>query len=51
MTASSSVYVGQFEVRGSIQSLVAVATRNLSDTLILNMTSGIAVRAGGGQTC
>jgi putative ABC transport system permease protein len=40
VTASSTVYGGQFEVRGSIQSLVAVSTENLADTVILNMNSG-----------
>jgi putative ABC transport system permease protein len=40
VTASSSVYFGQFEVRGGVQSLVAISTRTLSDTLILNMDSG-----------
>jgi putative ABC transport system permease protein len=40
VTASSIVYVGQFEVRGAIQGLGAVATKNLADTLILKMNSG-----------
>ncbi len=40
VTASSTVYGGQFEVRGSIQSLRAISTKNLSDTVILNMDSG-----------
>ena len=40
VTASSTVYGGQFEVRGSIQSLGALTTKNLSDTVILNMNSG-----------
>ncbi|HEY6471344.1 MAG TPA: FtsX-like permease family protein [Acidimicrobiales bacterium] len=40
VTASSTVYGGQFEVRGDIESLQAISTRNLSDTVILNMSSG-----------
>jgi putative ABC transport system permease protein len=40
VTASSSVYGGQFEVRGDIKSLAAVGTTNLSDTLNLSMNSG-----------
>jgi putative ABC transport system permease protein len=40
VTASSTVYGGQFEVRGSIESLGAISTKNLADTVILNMNSG-----------
>ncbi len=40
VTASSTVYSGQFEVRDSLESLLAVGTRNLSKTVILNMTAG-----------
>jgi putative ABC transport system permease protein len=40
VTASSSVYGGQFEVRGSIKSLAAVGTTNLADTLNLSMNAG-----------
>ncbi len=40
VTASSTVFGGQFEVRGSIQSLRALSTQGLSDTVILNMASG-----------
>jgi putative ABC transport system permease protein len=40
VTASSTVYGGQFEVRGSQQSLRAISTQNLSQTLILDMASG-----------
>jgi putative ABC transport system permease protein len=40
VTASSTVYGGQFEVRGDIESLQAISTRHLSDTVILNMSSG-----------
>jgi len=40
VTASSSVYGGQFEVRGDIKQLAAVGTTNLADTLNLTMDSG-----------
>ncbi len=40
VTASSSVFGGQFELRGAIQSLAAVGTANLSDTLNVVMNSG-----------
>ncbi len=40
VTATSTVYGGQFEVRGDIESLQALSTRNLSDTVNLNMASG-----------
>jgi putative ABC transport system permease protein len=40
VTASSTVYGGQFEVRGDIESLQALSTKNLSDTVILDMASG-----------
>ncbi|HEX4175894.1 MAG TPA: FtsX-like permease family protein [Acidimicrobiales bacterium] len=49
VTASSTVYGGQFEVRGSIKSLGAVSTENLSDTVILNMNSGTADSLAGGD--
>ncbi len=44
VTASSTVYGNQFEVRGSLQSLLGLGTKNLSQTVILNMTAG-SVRA------
>ncbi len=40
VTATSTVYGGQFEVRGDIESLQALSTKNLADTVILNMASG-----------
>ncbi len=42
VTASTVVYGGQFEFKQSIESLGAVSTRHLSDTLILDMASGSA---------
>ena len=49
VTASSTVYQGQFEVKGSLSPLTAVSTRNLSDTVILNMTSGSSSALADGQ--
>ena len=49
VTASSTVYFGQFEVRGDVQSLVAISTQHLSDTLILNMSSGTATSLTAGD--
>jgi putative ABC transport system permease protein len=40
VTAESTVYNGQFEVAGTLQTLTAVGTRNLADTVILRMTAG-----------
>jgi putative ABC transport system permease protein len=49
VTTETTVYQGQFEVQGSLQSLTGVATQNLADTVILRMTSGSpAALAGGG---
>jgi putative ABC transport system permease protein len=40
VTASSVVYGDQFEVRHSLESLLGIGTRNLSETVILNMAAG-----------
>ncbi len=40
VTASATVYGDQFEVRGSLESLIAVTTQNLSKTVLLRMTAG-----------
>ncbi len=40
VTASSTVYGDQFEVRNSLESLLGIGTRNLSQTVILNMAAG-----------
>jgi putative ABC transport system permease protein len=40
VTSTSTVYGGQFEFKQSIVDLRAVSTKNLSQTLILNMSSG-----------
>jgi putative ABC transport system permease protein len=49
VTASSTVYGGQFEVKGSIKSLGAVSTENLADTVILNMDSGSSGALAAGE--
>ncbi len=40
VTATSTVYGGQFEFQHSLENLLAVGTTNLSQTVILDMTSG-----------
>jgi putative ABC transport system permease protein len=42
VTAETTYYQGQFEVQGSPQSLAALATEHVADTVILRMTSGSA---------
>jgi putative ABC transport system permease protein len=49
VTESTAVYGGQFEIRGVISSLTAVATAHLSDTAILRMTAGSAADLSQGQ--
>ena len=40
VTASNTVYSDQFEFRGSLESLLGLGTKNLSETVILDMTAG-----------
>ena len=42
VTAETTYYQGQFEIQGSTQSLAALATQHVADTVILRMTSGSA---------
>jgi putative ABC transport system permease protein len=49
VTAETTVYSGQFEVQGGLQSLTAVGTQNLSDTVILRMTSGSPAALASGE--
>ncbi len=49
VTAETTVYQGQFEVQGSLQSLTAVAIANLADTVILRMTSGSPAALAAGE--
>lgn len=49
VTAALTAYQGDFEIRQSVQSLTAVSTQGLSQTLIVDMTSGSAAALGTGQ--
>ena len=49
VTASSTIYADQFEVRSSLEKLLAVGTQNRSQTVILNMTSGSAAALTAGE--
>jgi putative ABC transport system permease protein len=49
VTATSTVYSDQFEFRHSLENLLAVGTRNLSQTVILSMTSGTSASLAAGQ--
>ena len=40
VTASTTIYGDQFEFRSSLESLLAIGTKDLSQTVILNTTSG-----------
>ena len=40
VTATTTVYGDQFEFRNSLESLLAIGTKNMSQTVILNTTSG-----------
>jgi putative ABC transport system permease protein len=49
VTASTTVYSGQFEVRNSLVTLKAVSVAHLADTLILRMTAGTSATLGRGE--
>jgi putative ABC transport system permease protein len=49
VTAASTVYQDQFELKGSLENLTAVSTRDLNETVILNMTSGSSATLADGQ--
>jgi putative ABC transport system permease protein len=49
VTATSTVYQDQFELKGSLANLTAVSTRHLSDTVILDMTEGSSSTLADGQ--
>jgi putative ABC transport system permease protein len=40
VSSVSTVYSGEFEFRGSLSTLIAVSTKNLPQTVILDMTAG-----------
>ncbi len=45
VSTTTTVYADQFEFRDSLESLTAVSTPNLSDTVIFQMTSGSPARS------
>jgi len=45
VTASATVYKGQFEFKGSLASVVGVSTDHLADTVILSMQAGMSQAA------
>jgi putative ABC transport system permease protein len=49
VTGSSTVYGGQFEFRRSLETLRAIATRDLSATIIIHMTAGSTGALATGQ--
>jgi putative ABC transport system permease protein len=49
VTATSSVYQGQFEFQHALSQLTAVSTSNLADTVILRMTSGSSAALAQGE--
>jgi putative ABC transport system permease protein len=50
VTASATVYKGQFEFKGSLATVVGVSTDRLADTVILSMQAGVSQAAlAGGQ--
>jgi putative ABC transport system permease protein len=49
VTVETTIYRGQFQVQGSLQTLAGVTTQHLSDTVILNMTSGSPAALGNGE--
>ena len=49
VTATSSVYQGQFEFRNALSQLTAVSTDNLADTVILRMTAGTSAALAQGE--
>ena len=49
VTADTTVYRSQFEVRNSLATLTAVSTAHLADTLILRMTAGTPAALARGE--
>ena len=49
VTASTNVYGGQFEVSQSVETLRALSTQDLSETVVLHVTSGSAQSLGAGD--
>jgi putative ABC transport system permease protein len=49
VTASANVYGGQFEIRQSVETIRAVSTRGLSQTVILHVKAGSAQALAAGE--
>jgi putative ABC transport system permease protein len=49
VTATTTVYSGQFEIQNSLAGLHAVSTAHLAGTLILRMTAGTSAALGRGE--
>ncbi len=49
VTATNSVYRGQFEIRGIVATLTGTTTRHVADTLTLQMTTGNVAALGRGE--
>jgi putative ABC transport system permease protein len=49
VTATTTVYGGQFEFRNTLSQLAAVSTNNLASTVILRMTSGTSAALAQGE--
>jgi putative ABC transport system permease protein len=49
VTATSTVYGDQFEVRQSLESLIGLSTRSLSETVTLHMTAGRSAALAAGD--
>jgi putative ABC transport system permease protein len=45
VTATSTVYGGEFEIRHAVATLTAISTRQLSETVILSMDKGLGEQA------
>ncbi len=49
VTETDAIYGGQFEIRSTLASLIAVSTQHLADTVILRMTSGSPAALDAGE--
>jgi len=49
VTAETTVYGNQFEFRNSLESILAIGTRHMAQTVILNVTSGTAQALNAGD--
>lgn len=49
VTATNTVYRGEFEIHGTVETLTGTTTRHLAGTVILRMTAGRAAAVGRGE--